>query len=132
MPKKDVIDKAFNLDALTRTNPDIAKIVKQGSTQAENAVRDFAAAETADIKKALTDAAKLAPGPAAARKQEISAWGRLNEGCDGTVCATACGIGCVGACFFAPPLVGFGAAGGTAGGAGTSNATSYTSVVLRQ
>ncbi|MEQ8403201.1 MAG: hypothetical protein RIB53_05210 [Roseitalea porphyridii] len=50
---------------------------------------------------------------------------RASSGCDGPTCGVGCGIGCAGGCLIGgATLVGFGAAGGTTGGSGTSIALS--------
>jgi hypothetical protein len=117
--KKDEIGKMLDemVKSLEKGDPKATEAVKKGAALAGKKAKELFQAEENEIRAALKKAAGSRPLDLS---QIAFMMRRLSEGCSGSDCAIACAAGCAGACFFAPPLIGFGAAGGTIGGAGTN------------
>jgi hypothetical protein len=102
-------------------NAEAGRVIEAAVTRAAEVAADMATASDVAAMRAIRQAAVLGPEATAATIQSFANFAGLRSGCDGAACGFGCGAGCAGGCLIGGiALVGFGAAGGTAGGAGTA------------
>jgi hypothetical protein len=109
----------------TKDNPDAGMAARLSAQRAAEAVKNALAQRDSVLQKALHKAAAAEPGELRRMITETISLAQA-RGCDGAICGFGCGVGCGGGCALTGFVtVGFGAAGGTAGGSGTSIVLTY-------
>jgi hypothetical protein len=106
-----------SFEGAAKASPEEAKAARAAAEQAAEVVRNDRIARDADLLEALKEAV-------AKKGVELHPMIRnmvTRADCSGAVCGVGCGVGCGAGCLIVGgATVGFGAAGGTTGGSGTS------------